>query len=80
MKIFEAAPTAAILLDEAYFHFYGETMMDEIGKISNLFIARTFSKAYGLAGMRLGLIAGPEEQNVRAAAYGFTFQRKRLRH
>jgi histidinol-phosphate aminotransferase len=62
LKVIEAAPNAAILLDEAYFHFYGETMMDEIGKIPNLFVARTFSKAYGLAGMRLGLIAGPEEQ------------------
>ena len=62
LKVIEAAPEAAILLDEAYFHFYGQTLMDQIGKIPNLFIARTFSKAYGLAGMRLGMIAGPEEQ------------------
>ena len=62
LKVIEAAPDAAILLDEAYFHFYGQTLMDQIGKIPNLFIARTFSKAYGLAGMRLGMIAGPEEQ------------------
>ena len=33
-----------------------------LGKVPNLFIVRTFSKAYGLAGMRLGLIAGAEEQ------------------
>src|SRR5689334_8315442 len=45
MKVIEAAPDAAILLDEAYFEFYGETMMGQIGKIPNLFIARTFSKA-----------------------------------
>ena len=62
LKVIEAAPDAAILLDEAYFHFYGQTLMDQIGKIPNLFVARTFSKAYGLAGMRLGMIAGPEEQ------------------
>ena len=62
MKIIEAAPEAAILLDEAYFDFYGQTMMDQIGKIQNLFIARTFSKAYGLAGVRLGILAGHEEQ------------------
>jgi histidinol-phosphate aminotransferase len=62
MKIVEAAPDAAILLDEAYFDFHGETMMDQIGKLPNLFIARTFSKAYGLAGLRLGVMIGDREQ------------------
>lgn len=62
MKVIEAAPEAAILLDEAYFDFYGETMMDQIGKLPNLFVARTFSKAYGLAGLRLGVMAGDKEQ------------------
>lgn len=62
MKVIEAAPEAAILLDEAYFDFYGQTMMDQIGKLPNLFIARTFSKAYGLAGLRLGVMAGDKEQ------------------
>lgn len=61
LRIAEAAPNAAILLDEAYFEFYGETLMDRIGKLQNLFIARTFSKAYGLAGLRLGVMAGPAE-------------------
>ncbi|HKV94388.1 MAG TPA: histidinol-phosphate transaminase [Candidatus Angelobacter sp.] len=62
VKVIEAAPEAAILLDEAYFDFYGQTMMDQIGKLPNLFIARTFSKAYGLAGLRLGVMAGDKEQ------------------
>jgi histidinol-phosphate aminotransferase len=62
LKIITAAPDAAILLDEAYFDFYGQTMMDQIGKLPNLFIARTFSKAYGLAGLRLGVMAGDKEQ------------------
>jgi histidinol-phosphate aminotransferase len=62
LKVIEAAPEAAILLDEAYFDFYGQTMMDQIGKLPNLFIARTFSKAYGLAGLRLGVMAGDKEQ------------------
>jgi len=48
-------------VDEAYFHFHGETVADLIGKLPNLMMARTFSKAYGLAGLRLGLIAGPAE-------------------
>lgn len=62
MQIVQAAPDAAILLDEAYFDFYGQTMIDQIGKLPNLFIARTFSKAYGLAGMRLGVMIGDLEQ------------------
>jgi histidinol-phosphate aminotransferase len=62
LKVIEAAPDAAVLLDEAYFDFYGQTLMDQIGKLLNLFIARTFSKAYGLAGLRLGAIAGDQEQ------------------
>jgi histidinol-phosphate aminotransferase len=55
------APQAVVLVDEAYFHFHGETVMDLVGTLPNLFVARTFSKAYGLAGLRLGLLAGPAE-------------------
>jgi histidinol-phosphate aminotransferase len=55
-----AAPDAVVLVDEAYFHFYGQTVIDLIGKLPNLIIARTFSKAYGLASLRIGLLAGPE--------------------
>jgi len=61
-RILEAAPQAAILIDEAYFHFHGETVMGEIARYPNLFVARTFSKAYGLAGMRIGILAGSTEQ------------------
>ena len=62
MKVIESAPDAAILLDEAYYDFYGQTLMDQIGKLPNLFIVRTFSKVYGLAGLRLGILAGDQEQ------------------
>lgn len=55
------APHAVLLVDEAYYHFYGETVMDLVGTLPNLVVARTFSKAYGLAGLRLGLLAGPVE-------------------
>jgi histidinol-phosphate aminotransferase len=56
-----SAPHAILLVDEAYFHFYGETIIDLIGAVPNLIVARTFSKAYGLAGLRLGVLAGPVE-------------------
>jgi histidinol-phosphate aminotransferase len=62
LQIVEAAPEAAVLIDEAYFEFGGETLIGELGHHSNLFVARTFSKAYGLAGLRLGVLTGAAEQ------------------
>ena len=59
LELARRAPQAVLLVDEAYFHFCGETVMDLVGTLPNLFVARTFSKAYGLAGLRLGLLAGP---------------------
>jgi histidinol-phosphate aminotransferase len=53
------APHAVVLIDEAYFHFHGETVIDLVGIVPNLIVARTFSKAYGLAGLRVGVLAGP---------------------
>jgi histidinol-phosphate aminotransferase len=61
LEIARRAPQAVVLVDEAYFHFYGETVIDLVGAVPNLMVARTFSKAYGLAGLRLGLLAGPVE-------------------
>jgi len=58
LKIAEAAPHAVLMVDEAYFHFHGETTMGDVGKIPNLLVARTFSKAYGLASLRVGMLAG----------------------
>jgi histidinol-phosphate aminotransferase len=58
MKVLKRAADAAVLVDEAYYEFYGATMMSAVGIVPNLFVARTFSKAYGLAGMRLGILAG----------------------
>ena len=62
LHIIEAAPDAAVLVDEAYFEFGGETLLPELPRYPNLFIARTFSKAYGLAGLRLGALIGAPEQ------------------
>ena len=62
IRIIEAAPHTAVLVDEAYYHFFGETVLDLIGRVSNVIVARTFSKAYGLAGLRLGVLCAAEEQ------------------
>jgi histidinol-phosphate aminotransferase len=61
VELARRAPQAVILVDEAYFHFCGETVIDLIGTLPNLIVARTFSKAYGLAGLRVGVLAGPVE-------------------
>ncbi len=63
LEIARHAPHAMVLADEAYFHFFGETVMDRVGSAEypNLVVARTFSKAYGLAGLRLGLLAAAPE-------------------
>jgi histidinol-phosphate aminotransferase len=59
--IAQAAPQAAGLIDEAYFEFYGQTMLKE-RRVPNLFVARTFSKVYGMAGLRVGVLVGDPEQ------------------
>ena len=61
LQLARRAPQAVLLVDDAYFHFHGETVMDLVGTVPNLVVARTFSKAFGLAGLRLGLLAGPTE-------------------
>jgi len=67
LKIAESAPDAAVVIDEAYFEFCGaaltcRTMIPDLAHHPNLFVARTFSKAYGLAGLRLGVLTGAADQ------------------
>ena len=59
LQVLSYAPQAVVLVDEAYYHFCGQTVMDLVGQVPNLIVARTFSKAYGLAGLRLGMLAAP---------------------
>jgi histidinol-phosphate aminotransferase len=55
-----AAPDALVFLDEAYADFSGQTMIQEAatGRIPNLLVGRTFAKAFGLAGLRVGALVG----------------------
>jgi histidinol-phosphate aminotransferase len=62
LTLAKSAPQAAILIDEAYFEFCGKSALDKRREHSNLFVARTFSKAYGLAGLRLGALIGDLDQ------------------
>jgi histidinol-phosphate aminotransferase len=60
-KILQAAPQTAVVLDEAYADFSEVTGVPWIHRHPNLFIAKTFSKAAGLAGLRLGAVIAQSE-------------------
>ena len=49
-------PKTLLLVDEAYYDFYGRTVLPLIRRYPNLVVTRTFSKAHGLAGLRLGCL------------------------
>jgi histidinol-phosphate aminotransferase len=55
-RILSRANKAAVLIDEAYYEFSGVTALGEIARVPNLFVCRTFSKVFGMAGMRLGCL------------------------
>lgn len=60
IEILEATD-AIVLVDEAYFEFSRHTMRPHMGRHKNLAILRTFSKAFSLAGMRLGYLLAHED-------------------
>lgn len=51
-----------IIIDEAYIEFsdLGNSMIDLVSEKTNIVILRTFSKAWGLAGIRVGYAVGPQ--------------------
>jgi len=57
VEIIEAAP-GLVVVDEAYAPFTDHSFMSRLGRYDNLVVMRTVSKM-GLAGLRLGLLAGP---------------------
>ncbi|MGC1121900.1 MAG: histidinol-phosphate transaminase [Candidatus Methanofastidiosia archaeon] len=61
VRILEAAPESAVLIDEVYADFAGATCIPLVNKYPNLIITRSFSKAFGLAGLRLGYVVTQPE-------------------
>ena len=57
-KLLRAATHTVVVIDEAYAEFSGETAVPWIRRYPQLFVARTFSKAAGLAALRLGAVIG----------------------
>jgi len=57
----EEFPNVIFLLDEAYFEFSGQTCAKLVDEYPNIIVTRTFSKAFGMAGFRVGyLLAHPK--------------------
>ena len=52
---------ALVLVDEAYFEFSRHTMRPHMARHQNLVILRTFSKAFSLAGLRVGYVLAHED-------------------
>ena len=52
---------ALIALDEAYMEFGDESLIDEVMDYDNLLIVKTVSKAFSLAGIRMGYIVANED-------------------
>ena len=65
--------SATILVDEAYHHFVEDpryrSSLELIAKHPNVVVARTFSKIYGMAGLRLGYAVGSKETIAAMAPY-----------
>ena len=60
-RLVEAVPNGLVVVDEAYADFSGQTSLPLLKEYGNVVVIRTFSKSYGLAGLRVGLGFGPAE-------------------
>ncbi len=68
-RILSAADGCAVLIDEAYFDFHGKTALGLVPRWPNLFVTRTFSKAHGMAGLRVGTLVS-QAQNIKPVRKG----------
>jgi len=55
-ELLERYPETFFIIDEAYFEYAKLTVVDLVRDFNNLAVTRTFSKAFGLAGLRLGYV------------------------
>lgn len=60
-RMLDVSPRTLVLVDEAYFEFSGLTVLPWIRRKPNLIVSRTFSKAAGLAALRLGALFARED-------------------
>lgn len=61
IKILDAFKDKTVIVDEAYYEFYGKTMIPYVNEYKNLMVTRTLSKAWGLASLRVGFLIAHED-------------------
>ena len=59
--LLEKALECMFVIDEAYFEFCGETAANLVKSFNNIIVARSFSKAFGLAALRIGYVLSDPE-------------------
>lgn len=65
-----AADTSFLVLDAAYTEFADEDLTHAALELGNVLVIRTMSKAYGLAGLRVGYLLGPPDLVTEVGSYG----------
>lgn len=66
-ELLAAFPETLFVVDEAYFEFHGESCAELVSHYANIVVTRTFSKCFGIAGLRMGYLcaAEPIQQTLR---------------
>jgi histidinol-phosphate aminotransferase len=79
-RIIEGNPDTAVIIDEAYIDFGGESAVGLIDEYQNLLVVHTLSKSHSLAGMRIGLAFGDREliralESIKSSFNSYTLDR-----
>lgn len=61
MKVVENARNSIVVVDECYYEYCNETVADKINEYPNLYVARSFSKGFGLAGARMAYLIASKD-------------------
>ena len=67
-----------VIVDECNYEYMGETVVDLINEYENLVISRSFSKNFGLAGLRLGFAVSNPQNIEKLAAFAQYFRINRI--
>jgi histidinol-phosphate aminotransferase len=61
LEILESLKDHLVIIDEAYVEFGDYSIISQVNKYDNVIVLRTLSKAFGLAGARIGYLAANEQ-------------------
>ena len=67
--LLKALPACTVVVDEAYAEYTGTTFAPLVNRFPNLVVLKTFSKAYGLAGLRVGYLVASQQLTAEARRF-----------